>query len=74
MVFSTLTVKGQATIPAKIRKTLHLKPGDKITFEIVENQVVIKKLMPFDYQYHNSLSETLSEWATNEDEEDYGNL
>lgn len=74
MISSTLTVKGQATIPAEIRKALDLKPGDKIVFEISDHQAVIKKLTPFDYQYHASLSETLNEWGTAEDEEAYGNL
>jgi len=37
MVFSTLTTKGQVTIPKKIRESLHLHTGDKIEFFITEN-------------------------------------
>jgi antitoxin PrlF len=29
---ATLTSKGQLTIPARLRKALHLKPGDKVVF------------------------------------------
>lgn len=45
MYSSTLTSKGQATIPAPIRKKLGLKPGRKILFEDRNNQVVIKKIL-----------------------------
>ncbi|MFV1995932.1 MAG: AbrB/MazE/SpoVT family DNA-binding domain-containing protein [Verrucomicrobiales bacterium] len=30
---STLTSKGQLTVPARIRKLLHLKPGDVLEFD-----------------------------------------
>lgn len=32
---STITVKGQATIPKAIRDHLHVKPGDKVKFFIL---------------------------------------
>ena len=37
MLFSTITSKGQTTIPNEIRKLLHLKSGDKIGFAIDSN-------------------------------------
>ena len=33
MPSSSLTSKGQITIPSDLRKKLHLQPGDKVTFE-----------------------------------------
>lgn len=45
MYSSTLTSKGQATIPAPIRKKLGLKPGRKILFEERNNQILIKKTL-----------------------------
>ena len=39
---STLTSKGQTTLPSQIRKALHLKAGDKILYEIKGNEVVIR--------------------------------
>lgn len=71
---STITQKGQTTIPANIRQALNLHPGDKIRFEIIKNQVIIKKLQPFEVEYYKALTSTLSEWSSKEDEEDYGNL
>lgn len=72
---STITQKGQATIPIEIRNELDLQPGDKIVFEIIrEGEVVIKKLKPFDYDYHRNLSNTLSEWNSKEDDEAFDDL
>ena len=74
MLISTLTSKGQATIPAEIRKDLHLKAGDKIIFEVVQNKVTLKKASVFDLTYHQALSKTLAEWNTPEDDEAYRDL
>lgn len=39
---STLTTKGQATIPIFIRKKLGIKPGEKLIFEGNGRDVIIK--------------------------------
>jgi AbrB family looped-hinge helix DNA binding protein len=39
---STITSKGQTTLPVQIRKALHLKPGDRITYELQGDSVVIR--------------------------------
>lgn len=41
MSVSTLTSKGQTTIPADIREHLKLQPGDKIDFIIEEEGKVV---------------------------------
>ncbi len=74
MLLSTVTSKGQATIPAEIRSALHLKPGDKIKFEIQDHHAIIAKAEPFDYLYHAAVSHTLSEWDSPEDDEAYRDL
>ncbi len=74
MLISTLTSKGQATIPAEVRKNLGLHAGDKITFEITDHKVTIRKAQPFDFQYHHALASTLSEWDSPEDNEAYHDL
>jgi antitoxin PrlF len=44
---SSLTVKGQATIPKAIRDHLHLKPGDKVRFFIhPDGSVVLLPTLP----------------------------
>jgi AbrB family looped-hinge helix DNA binding protein len=42
MPYSTITSKGQTTLPLKIREALQLKPGDRISYEIQGDTVVIK--------------------------------
>jgi antitoxin PrlF len=41
MSISTLTRKGQTTIPIKVRNHLKLRPGDKIEFVIERNGTVV---------------------------------
>lgn len=40
---TTLTSKGQITLPKSIRHSLHLKSGDKIVFEELENGAYLLK-------------------------------
>lgn len=74
MLASTLTSKGQTTIPAEIRKALNLHPGDVVRFEIKDHKAVITKIEPFDYEYHRALANTLSEWSSTSDDEAYNDL
>jgi len=71
---STLTQKGQTTIPMEIRHELGLEAGDKIEFEIIKGQVILKKLSAIDVEYHRSLNSVLSEWSSSEDDEAYNAL
>ena len=41
---TTMTSKGQVTVPADIRRKLGLKPGESVRFKLVQNnRVVIEK-------------------------------
>ena len=42
MIKSTLTDKWQTTIPAEVRKALHLKPRQQLIYEVVDGAVVVK--------------------------------
>jgi AbrB family looped-hinge helix DNA binding protein len=42
MPYSTLTSKGQTTIPREIRKLLGLKENDRILYEVEDGKVAIK--------------------------------
>ena len=74
MFISTLTSKGQATIPSEVRKNLGLHAGDKVVFEITNHQVTLRKITPFDHVYHAGLAATLTEWNSAEDDEAYRDL
>lgn len=40
--YSTLTTKGQATIPAPLRKKLGIKPGEKLIFAENDQGITLK--------------------------------
>jgi AbrB family looped-hinge helix DNA binding protein len=71
---SKVTQKYQATIPQAVREKLGIQQGDRITFEIEEGQVVIKKVIPVDWEYLDAVADTLSEWSSEADEEAYCDL
>lgn len=71
---SRMTQKYQTTIPAKIRKLLGLQSGDLIGFDVKEGDVVLKKASPLDVAFAKAIEGTLSEWASDEDEEAYRDL
>ena len=41
MQYSTVTQKGQITIPIDIRKALGIKEGDKIAFTKIDNNITL---------------------------------
>ena len=72
--YSTITQKGQATIPVEIRHRLKLHADDKVAYEVQKNNVILKKAEAFDYEYHKALTATLSEWTSQEDDKAYDGL
>ena len=52
---SSLSEKGQVTIPKEIRRRLNLKPGDKVVFLVREDGILIRKAL------ERRLSEILEE-------------
>lgn len=73
-LITSVTQKGQATIPAKMREALDIKPGDQVVFEMIHGKLTLRKAEPFDYEYHRALNQTLSEWNSKEDDEAYHDL
>ena len=71
---SKLTRKYQATIPEPVRKLLHLESGDEIAFDIEDDNVHLRKARPVDIAFAQSIESTLTEWATEADEEAYRDL
>ena len=44
MPTSTITVKGQTTIPKQVRDSLHLKPKDKLLYVLDGNAVIVRPM------------------------------
>ena len=71
---SKLTKKYQATVPAAVRKKLHLNAGDVIAFEIDGDTIRLRKEQPGDIEFGKALVPTLSEWESQNDEDAYSDL
>jgi len=71
---SKLTQKYQTTIPAPVRKLLHLQAGDAVAFDIEDNVVHLRKAQSIDMAFAKSLEGTLSEWNSPADEQAYREL
>jgi AbrB family looped-hinge helix DNA binding protein len=74
MQTSRLSRRGQVTIPGEIRKAAGLGPGDLVAYEVRDGVILLKRLEPFDAEFHGALSGTLEEWASPEDEEAFRDL
>lgn len=44
MTFSTVTSKGQTTIPKDVRAAANIKPGDRIHFTVLEDGTIIVRV------------------------------
>lgn len=42
MSHSTVTKKGQTTIPAEIRESLHIRPGDRLEYSVNGDHAIIR--------------------------------
>lgn len=43
MTHSTITSKGQTTIPAAVREALGVEPGDRVVYEVKGDRVVMRR-------------------------------
>jgi len=71
---SKLTKKYQATIPASVRQLLQLDAGDEIAFYIDDDEAHLRKALPVDLAFAQSLEGTMNEWLSEADEEAYRDL
>ena len=67
---STVSEKGQTTIPSEIRKVLGIKPGDSVEYEVVgENVVRIHRVKEVDLEWARAIESTLTEWNGDGDDD-----
>jgi AbrB family looped-hinge helix DNA binding protein len=64
---SALTSEGQATIPADLRRSVGLRPGDLVEFELDGDRIVLRKVPPLDHAWNTDQSRVMSEWDSEED-------
>jgi antitoxin PrlF len=68
---SSVTSKGQATIPADIRREAGIEAGDKVLFSFENGRIVIEKSQAIDDVWNAGQSAMLGEW--NDPDEDVYN-
>ena len=61
MNIARITAKGRTTIPISIRKAANLNAGDTLAFEIKEDYLIIKKIVPPGDANLKSIEKTLLE-------------
>ncbi len=60
MPISTISVKGQITLPARLRRKLGMRPNDRVVIEAVEDAIVIKRATDF-FELEGFLGKALPE-------------
>lgn len=75
MVHGHIVSHNQMFIPDEIRLALKLKEGDRIVYEIrQDNTAVMRKMTGVDVPYLESIQSTLTEWESSEDDVAYRDL
>ena len=69
IVTSRITSKGQVTVPKAVRESLGIKTGDSISYEVHENNAVIRRIPKVDLEWAKSIENTLTEWKDDLDDE-----
>jgi antitoxin PrlF len=55
MPISTMTSKGQTTVPKEVREALDLAPGDKLTWEVKGGRVAVTTERPALWRWAGSV-------------------
>ena len=74
MKLTRISARGQTVIPKSIREAAGLYAGDTLAFETDGEQVVVHKVPRRRGGHRPSLSETMREWESAEDEEAWRDL
>jgi AbrB family looped-hinge helix DNA binding protein len=73
-LLSRLTSKGQATIPAQVRRALRLGTGDRVVFELAEGKATLRKADMLDRAFLKLAEEAFEDWNSPEDEAAFRDL
>ena len=74
MDVTTLTAKGQVTVPKAVRDALGWRQGDQLSWELEDGSVRVRAVAPLDLAYLQGLEGTLSEWSSPADEQAFADL
>ncbi len=71
---SRLTSKGQATIPAAVRKKLQLKAGDSVVFSVAGRRAILRKADALDPAFLMLQQQAFADWDAPEADEAFRDL
>jgi len=66
---SSVSSKGQTTLPAAVRKLLRVQSGDSILYEMEKEAVRIRKATPLDLSWARAVESTLTKWNGPDDDD-----
>jgi len=73
-LLSRLTSKGQATVPAPVRRALGLSAGDRVAFELTNGKATLRKADMLDRAFLKLAESAFEEWNSPEDEAGFRDL
>jgi antitoxin PrlF len=71
MIYSKITSKAQTVLPKQVRELLGVKPGDRLSYKVTKQGVVIDKVTVAN---EDDPFAVFSEWSSAADEKAYGKL
>ena len=71
---SKLTSKFQTTVPLAVRKVLSLKAGDLVGFEVIGDEIKLRRATSLDVAFAQALTSTLTEWSSAADDLAFADL
>ena len=74
MELARIGARGRMTIPKAIRDTAGLREGDVVAFEIEDDRLLVRKVLPGQHDYLRGLGAMMGEWLTPEDEHAWRDL
>jgi AbrB family looped-hinge helix DNA binding protein len=74
LAVSRVTSQFQATIPKEIRKKLSINSGDYIEFDMIDENIVVKKVNQLDKNFLKLSEQSLQEWNSDIDEKQFAYL
>lgn len=70
-VYSKVSVKSQTVLPREVRERLNIRPGDQLRYVFDESGVRLERSVP---SVEDDPFATFGEWASEADDEAYGDL
>ena len=74
MAITTVTAKGQVTVPKAIREALGLRQGDRLAWEVHNGEARVKVVTPLDLNHLQGLEANLQDWMNAADDEAFAEL